>query len=163
MHVCAWFLACGIVYTGLIFLKISLTSVYLLISFLRFSFSIPHMQNLTPPPSILRYFFFFFFSKLNSLPHQRAPTPRWPSVWRPTIECTTWWLRHLRPCVSGWMSWSRALKDTCISWCSRSPTVHRTRFLWWTLCHTRRLNSKNKLLFTLVEVFVAHSPCSKAL
>lgn len=129
----------------------------------QFLFLHPAHAKPHPTPFSSPLFLFFFFSKLNSLPHQRAPTPRWPSVWRPTIECTTWWLRHLRPCVSGWMSWSLALKDTCISWCSWSPTVHRIRFLWWTLCHTRRLNSKNKLLFTLVEVFVAHSPCSKAL
>lgn len=103
-------------YTFLIFLCIILISVYLLISFLHF-FSPPHPGKICP--SIIHPFS-ILFTWLNSLLHQRAPTPRWPSVWRPMIECTTWWLRHLRPCVYGWTSWLQELKDTCISWCSQS-------------------------------------------
>lgn len=86
---------------------------------LHLSSSFPRVYNLTPLPSILHYFT-FFSQKWHSPLRPRAPTPRWPSVWRPLIGCTTWWLRRLRPCVSGWMLWLRALKDTCISWCNWS-------------------------------------------
>ena len=74
----------------------------------------------TPSPLSLLFAIIspFFPTKLHSPPRPRAPTPRWPSAWRPPIGCTTWWLRRLRPCVSGWMLWLRAPKDTCISWCN---------------------------------------------
>lgn len=69
-----------------------LTSICPLLFPFHFSFSLP-----PPIPPVL----FLYFLKFHSLP--RAPTPRWPSVWRPMTGCTTWWLRRLKPCVSGWM------------------------------------------------------------
>lgn len=118
VYMCAWFLACGIIYTSIIFFEYCWHLFIFCFSFF-LCLSPPHTCK-TSPFSLLLYIN-CFFPKLKSLPHQRAPTPRWPSVWRPMIECTTWWLRRPRPCVSGWTSWLRALRDTCISWCSWSP------------------------------------------
>lgn len=102
------------------------------------------LTHASPHPSPFYSLLFHFFpSKLHSLLHPRAPTPRWPSVWRPTIGCTTWWLQRLKPCVSGWMSWLRVPKDTCISWCSWSQEirVRASKLLWWTMCHMRRFTA----------------------
>lgn len=114
---------------------LSLISVYLLISFLHF-FLHPTFAKYAHPSSII-HLFSILFTWWNSLLHQRAPTPRWPSAWRPMIECTTWWRRRLRPCVYGWMSWLQEQKDTCISWCSQSQKFIGLDFFWWTLCHLR--------------------------
>lgn len=66
-------------------------------------FSLPTHASLYVPflgiPLIISY-----LSNMTFPSHShRAPILRWPSVWRPTIECTTWWLRLPKPCVSGWM------------------------------------------------------------